>query len=578
MAENFIRAKQINQSDLSGFVQNVIDSNEYEITYGGTGININNVAQINLSGVQLNLTDSPIISNLNVSGDLTVAGTIKYNEVIDITTTGNISGYTGYFQGLYANNLVYNTGDQTISGVKTFNSTGIFLDDVNITGGASKKLTINTNFDLLQIDDLQLSGTDVTLTEGNIYVDGTINNATNLVYNTGNQTISGIKIFATGIVAPNLVYNTGNQTISGVKTFVNNQIFSGNINVSGSGIFNALDLNNIDNLNLSGVDVTITNSNVGIGTLSPTERVHISGGNLKVDGHVNISGFIFNEAHYSRNPLGFYSDAGIKTGRINILTGIAPFSRLVYSGNLGVLNNPNETMVLFSTTGFAPRPLLPRVIASRNLAISSQSPTVGLGTHNQFMFNSSTTITNNCGMDLSPFGGGYAIGGNNNTNRYGAFSLIDPTKFSNDLLYVTKDFTQAYNTKAFSSNLGEYIVSGSTFININGPGTFKTGITYAQNAAQYLTGFLVGFYQSLGTTINCNPFNACGAAGANGTSTGCHIVFESAWLTTDAQNNSWLNMAFRNHGPSGMRFATSQGFPNGANPTGIVLDMFAFDY
>ena len=64
------------------------------------------------------------------------------------------------------------------------------------------------------------------------------------------------------IQASNLVYNTGNQTISGVKTFINNQTFSGNINVSGTGIFNALDLNNIDNLSLSGVDINLTNGNV----------------------------------------------------------------------------------------------------------------------------------------------------------------------------------------------------------------------------------------------------------------------------------------------------------------------------
>jgi hypothetical protein len=242
------------------------------------------------------------------------------------------------------------------------------------------------------------------------------------------------------------------------------------------------------------------------------------------------------------------------------------------------LNNPNETMILFSTTGTIPRPSLERVIASRNLSIAQQSVTTPLGTHIEQMFNTSSNITNNCGIEFSPLGGGNAIGGATTTNRFGTFALIDPTKFSNDLLYVTRDFNQAYNTKSFPATYSEYIVSGTTFINIaTNPPTYKTGITYAQNAAQYLTGFLVGFYSAAGGNLNCNPFNACGAAGVNGTSTGCHIVFESAWLTTDAANNSWLNMAFRNHGPSGMRFATSQGFPNGANPTGIFLDMFAFD-
>ena len=41
----------------------------------------------------------------------------------------------------------------------------------------------------------------------------------------GNQIISGLKTFATGIVAPNIVYNTGNQTISGTKTFIQDTTF-----------------------------------------------------------------------------------------------------------------------------------------------------------------------------------------------------------------------------------------------------------------------------------------------------------------------------------------------------------------
>lgn len=91
------------------------------------------------------------------------------------------------------------------------------------------------------------------------------------------------------IEAPNLVYNTGNQNISGVKSFSNN------IQVSGTGIFNAVDLNNIDNLNLSGVDVTITN---GVVILTNIARISQSGFNL-VSGNFtypvfsNATGFVF---------------------------------------------------------------------------------------------------------------------------------------------------------------------------------------------------------------------------------------------------------------------------------------------
>ena len=56
----------------------------------------------------------------------------------------------------------------------------------------------------------------------------------------GNQTISGVKTFATGIVAPNLVYNTGDQTISGVKTFADSGIFFKGLDLQNSPIINSV--------------------------------------------------------------------------------------------------------------------------------------------------------------------------------------------------------------------------------------------------------------------------------------------------------------------------------------------------
>jgi hypothetical protein len=43
--------------------------------------------------------------------------------------------------------------------------------------------------------------------------------AGNFALRSGDQTISGVKTFSTGIFAPNLVYKTGNQNIDGTKTF-----------------------------------------------------------------------------------------------------------------------------------------------------------------------------------------------------------------------------------------------------------------------------------------------------------------------------------------------------------------------
>lgn len=72
--------------------------------------------------------------------------------------------------------------------------------------------------------------------------------APNIVYNTGNQTISGVKTFATrptvngtGVLLSGeaaslpstIVYTTGNQTISGVKTFIGDHFISGNTTITG---------------------------------------------------------------------------------------------------------------------------------------------------------------------------------------------------------------------------------------------------------------------------------------------------------------------------------------------------------
>jgi hypothetical protein len=61
MAENLIRLKQLNQSEITGLVQDVISSNSYALTQnGGTGLNINNVGGINLNNLYINISGSKI--------------------------------------------------------------------------------------------------------------------------------------------------------------------------------------------------------------------------------------------------------------------------------------------------------------------------------------------------------------------------------------------------------------------------------------------------------------------------------------------------------------------------------------
>ena len=209
MANNLIRVKQLDQPELSGLVQNVIESNEFTLTYGGTGININNVGEITISGTDIYLIDSNIsgytgqFQALFVKGEPVLTGSAATASSL-FQTGQNLYNYinglsgdfneTGAFLHNYINGLsgvsVLRYGNQTISGVKTF------LDNINFSGTG-----IFNSLDLNNIDILSLSGVDITITSGAV----TLTNP---------------------VSAPNLVYNIGDQTVSGVKTFISSGIFS----------------------------------------------------------------------------------------------------------------------------------------------------------------------------------------------------------------------------------------------------------------------------------------------------------------------------------------------------------------
>jgi len=335
---NYIRVKQINPNELSGFFVDSISSESGLLLdlAEQAALNIFSSGAVLLTGNQTISGNKTFANNLNVSGDLTVAGTLRYNEIIDTTVTGNISGYTGIFQQVYANNLVYNTGNQTISGDKSFVNK-IYLNNENdqAVGGTSLEGNISgiSLKTFQQPTDIKIrsdfvggNNEEVISIRNSYYTDAIFGPSINtagfgdqiVIYQTGstygvassrgpylrlgdNNIISEKSTSKLGIgtlfpiekvhisggnlkvegttIATNLVYNTGNQNIFGIKTFISNQIFSGNINVSGTGTFNALDLNNIDNLSLSGVDITITS-----GVVALTNRPTVNGTGVLLSG------------------------------------------------------------------------------------------------------------------------------------------------------------------------------------------------------------------------------------------------------------------------------------------------------
>ena len=137
---NYIRVKQIDPGEFTGAVNTVIESQSFKINVDtATGLVLSNVGGVSISGANIDLVDS----SLSISGNLNVGGTIQ----------GNIN--------LAVTNVIYNTGNQNISGIKNFYS----------------RPTIN--------------GTGVLLS-GEIF-------SNRIVYTTGNQIISGDKKFANRI-------------------------------------------------------------------------------------------------------------------------------------------------------------------------------------------------------------------------------------------------------------------------------------------------------------------------------------------------------------------------------------------
>jgi len=252
---------------------------------------------------------------------------------------------SGYFSS--NNSTVFTTGNQTIGGKKTF-ATGIVsplgignpgdLSDAEIqlweTSSESYQSigSVDGGFTFTRGSDemsLEFNSEEIVLTSfpGINYrfksgYGGTVPIDANVVHVTGrNETISGVKTFATGIFAPNLVYNTGNQTISGVKTFTSN-IFAPNL-VYSSGDYNYF----TTSITLGNNYINLANSTSGItGTLPAiasgrnyivknlnTGTLTVTGSNF-IDGNVNLKLYKNESAHLlGVNNVGFTGWVSLNT-------------------------------------------------------------------------------------------------------------------------------------------------------------------------------------------------------------------------------------------------------------------------
>jgi hypothetical protein len=192
-----------------------------------SGIDVKNGMVLKVSGVEVTPSLYASINNLASTG-------LNLSNSID-SLSGLFTGYTGNLDATFATDAqLQNTGSTLSQNINSLS--GTLTNDYYLKSNPSGFIT-----------GVDLSSYLTSSTASSTYA--TITNLANTGSTLDNKinSLSGVTV---------LTYS--NQNISGTKNFIDN------VNFSGTGTFNAIDLNNIDNLSLSGVDVTLTDSIINV--------------------------------------------------------------------------------------------------------------------------------------------------------------------------------------------------------------------------------------------------------------------------------------------------------------------------
>ena len=255
------------------------------------------------------------------------------------TRINNLSGYINSS----SSNIVFTTGNQTISGTKTFiqdttfgdSAQGDFLvisgNNFTVYGSGNFTSGLFVNSSPVLTGSSTLYATTVNLASTGSTLDNKINNLSGVsVLRFGDQTVSGVKTFATGvnisgnvgigtitpfaklhIAGPPALLNTTMEDVlylqrpfnAGVAFGSRAVLRLGKYTSDGSQSFTRLDIalrSGSDDTTIStppeiNVMTLRADGRVGIGTTTPNERLTVAGntnisGNLTVSGSINISG------------------------------------------------------------------------------------------------------------------------------------------------------------------------------------------------------------------------------------------------------------------------------------------------
>ena len=337
-------------------------------------------------------TDNVYGNNLvYTSGNQTISGVKTFASRPTVNGTGVL--LSGEFVAL-PNTIVYTTGTQSIDGIKTFgggialstisadlsNSASIeFGDDDNITISAGSQVYMASPFiqtspanlgakvlfgDYNQVTPFEF----VNIHGGNLLVDRTgiflsgidlknskLNNASNVIYNTGNQTISGEKTFKTRptvngsgvlLVGDNLgTFPSSSDTIN-VQTGNFYQLNTNNLVVTGTATFNNIDLSEIDSVYVSGADIFVDYSGFKFFKITPSgifSNLSINIGNTNINSGSN-NNFILHQEGNIISSGDTYSS--IINGIVNTIATNSGTRNNIYGGFGNTINSGSDNFII----------------------------------------------------------------------------------------------------------------------------------------------------------------------------------------------------------------------------------------
>ena len=366
-----------------GILQYNENNKRFEFGTDGSLSGIAPIETLNNTITNLGITGNTLSALISLmSGSFNNSGTNVINNISYLSGSLNTSGTN------LTNSINSLSGSLNQSGYNLFIATSNVQTNLDLTGYNLTQL-IQTGFvDLLSnetISGIKNFASAPTVNGVSIVTSNNIGDQQNLVLQTGNQIIAGIKTFTSPLFAPNLVYNTGDQIISGIKTFQSQPTLNG-APLLVSGTFGSVDIETakVDITNGSSEQAIRFIKNYGINTKPiVVASLYSTGINNEIISHqiqnVNYTGFTIalskSVTGYAVNYwamentgasfLALGARSSVFSQRNNLQTGV--ISQFITFTNTSLVNPPminltledknaapTENFFLFKATGINP--------------------------------------------------------------------------------------------------------------------------------------------------------------------------------------------------------------------------------